>query len=115
MSDELPLGITILSSGGRTTVPKRVVEVLKLRYTPQEREKLLWLQEGDEVVVSKGTPESSFRKTMLSRGGTAAVPKHVRKALKLKSTLHREEKVIWIQKGDVIIVRKGLPQSVATN
>lgn len=115
LKDELPLGITLLSSGGRTTVPRQVIEVLKLRYTPQKREKILWIQDGDEVVVSKGTPQSSFRKTILSRGGRAAVPKFVREALKLKSTLHREERVIWIQKGEEIIVRKWTPQSIPTD
>ena len=115
MTDELVLGITILSSGGRTTVPRRVMELLKLRYAPQNREKILWIQDGDEVLVSKGTPQSSFRKTILSRGGMAAVPKHVRGALKLKSTLQREERVMWIQKGEEIIVRKGAPQSIPTD
>ncbi len=90
------------------------MEVLKLRYTPQKREKILWIQEGDEVVVSKGTLQSSFRKTILSRGGTAAVPKHIMEALKLRPTLHKEERMIWIQKGDEIIVRKGAPQSNPT-
>jgi bifunctional DNA-binding transcriptional regulator/antitoxin component of YhaV-PrlF toxin-antitoxin module len=114
LKNELLLGITILSSGGRTTVPKQVMEVLKLRYTSQKREKLLWLQEGDEIVVRKGTPQSSFRKTILSGDGTAAVPKHIREVLKLKSTLHKEERVTWIQKGDEIIVRKGTPHSNPT-
>ena len=58
MTDELALGITTLSIGGRTTAPRQVLEVLKLRYTPQKREKILWMQEGDEVVVSKGIPQS---------------------------------------------------------
>jgi hypothetical protein len=114
LTNELPLGITILSRGGTTTVPKQVMKVLKLRYTPQERGKLLWTQKGDEVIVSKGTPQSSFRKTMLRRGGRAAVPKHIMKALKLRSTHHNEERLLWIQKGDEIIVRKGTPESNAT-
>jgi len=109
LTNEFLLGITTLSSGGRTTVPKQVMEVLRLRYTAQKREKLLWLQEGDEIVVRKGTLQSSFRKTIISRDGTAAVPKHIREVLKLKSTLHNEERVIWIQKGDEIILRKGTP------
>jgi len=91
------------------------MEMLKLRYTPQKREKILWTQKGNEVVVSKGTAQSSFRKTILSRGGRAAVPKHVREALKLKSTLHREERMIWIQRGEEIIVRKGMLQSIPTD
>jgi translation initiation factor IF-1 len=111
LTNEFLLGITTLSSGGRTSVPKQVMEVLKLRYTPKKREKLLWLQEGDEIVVRKGTLQSSFRKTILSRDGTAAVPKHIREVLKLKFTLQKEERVIWIQKGDEIIVRKGTPHS----
>ena len=115
MTEELALGITILSSGGRTTVPRQVMEVLKLRYTPQKREKILWTQEGDEVVVSKGTPQSSFRKTILSRGGRAAVPKHIREVLKLKSTLHEEERMLWIRKGDEIVVRKGALQLSPTD
>ncbi len=114
LTDELRLGTTILSSGGRTTVPRQVMEVLKLRYTPQKREKLLWIQEGDVIVVSKGTLQSSFRKTILSRDGTAAVPRHIREVLKLSTTLHKEEKVIWIQRGNKIIVRKGPPQSNPT-
>ncbi len=107
MTIELPLGITILSAGGRTTVPKQVREVLKLNSTLHREDKILWTQEGSEVIVSKGTPQSSFKKTMLSRSGKAAIPKHIREFLELKSTLHREDRVIWLQKGDVIIVRKG--------
>ena len=114
MTNELLLATTTLSIGGRTTVPKQVMEVLKLRYTPQKREKLLWLQEGDEIVVRKGTLQSSFRKTILSRDGTAAVPRHIREVLKLKSTLHKEERLMWIQKGDEIVVRKGKPHSNPT-
>ena len=110
LTDELLLGITILSRGGSTTVPKQVMKMLKLRYTPQKREKLLWTQKGDEIIVSKGTPQSSFRKTMLRRGGKAAVPRHIVDFLKLKSTLHKEERMLWIRKRDEIIVRKGTLQ-----
>lgn len=85
-----------------------------MSYTPQKREKVLWMEEGDEVVVSKGTPQSDFRKTMLRRGGRAAVPRHISEALKLKSTLNREERVIWIRRGERIFVRKGNAQSVPT-
>jgi len=106
LTDELVLGITELS-GGRTIVPNRAMELLKLRYTPQKRQKLLWTQEGGDVVVKKGTLRSSFRKTILSRGGKTAVPKHIREALKLKFTPHGEETLVWIQSGDDIIVRKG--------
>jgi bifunctional DNA-binding transcriptional regulator/antitoxin component of YhaV-PrlF toxin-antitoxin module len=114
LADELLLGITILGRGGRTNVPKRVREVLKLKPTPHKKEKMLWAQEGDEVVVRKGTPQSSFRKTILSIDGKAAVPKHIREALELKSTLHWEERMTWIRKGDEVIVRKGTPQSSPT-
>jgi bifunctional DNA-binding transcriptional regulator/antitoxin component of YhaV-PrlF toxin-antitoxin module len=106
LTNEL-LGITILSRGGTMMVPKQVTEVLKLKPTAHKREKLLWTQEGDEIIVRKGTPQSSFRKTMLRRGGRAAVPKHIREALKLKSTLYNEERMLWLRKGDEIIVRKG--------
>lgn len=57
MTNEL-LGITILSGGGTTTVPKQVMKVLKLGYTPQKREKLLWTQKGG-IIVRKGTPQSN--------------------------------------------------------
>jgi len=91
------------------------MEALKLRYTPQKREKLLWTQDGDEIVVSKGTLQSSYKKSILSRGGTAAIPKHVRKFLKLESTPQKEERVKWLQIGDKVIVRKATPQSIPTN
>ena len=79
---------------------------LKLDYSPQKREKLLWTQEGEEVVVTKGTPQSDFRKTTLSRGDKAAVPKLVCEALKLKLTPHGEERLVWIQRGKDILVRR---------
>lgn len=91
------------------------MELLKLRYTPHRRQKLLWVQEEDDIVVKKGTLQSSFRKTILSRGGKTAIPKHVREVLKLKLTPDGEERLIWIQRGDDIIVRKGTPQSRMTN
>jgi hypothetical protein len=115
LTSELILGITILSKGGSTTVPKQVMKVLKLTYTPQKREKLLWMKKWDEIIVSKGTPQSSFRKTMLRRGGRAAVPRHIREALKVRSTLHKEERMLWIRKGDEIIVRKGALQLSPTD
>lgn len=90
------------------------MELLDLRYTSQKREKLLWTRKGDEIIVTKGTPQSSYQKTILSRGGRAAVPKHIRNALKLKSTLRREERMIWIRKGDEVIVRKGTSPSRPT-
>ena len=107
------LGVTVLVAvgghGGRTTIPKKVMEALKLRYSPQKREKLLWTQEGEEVVVTKGTPQSDFRKTILSRGDTAAVPKHICEALKLKLTPQRGESLVWIQRGEDILVRREAP------
>jgi hypothetical protein len=108
------LGVTVLVAvgrhGARTTVPKQVMETLKLRYSPQKREKLLWTQEGEEVVVTKGTPQSDFRKTILSRGDTAAIPQHVCEALKLKLTPLREEKLVWIRRGKDILVRREAPR-----
>jgi hypothetical protein len=91
------------------------MDVLKLRYTPQKREKIHWIQEGDEIIARKGTPQSSFMKTILTRSGKAAVPKLVREALKLKLTPQMEERVIWIQRGEDIIVRKGTPRSIPTD
>ena len=90
------------------------MEVLKLKPGLQKKEKILWTQEGDEIIVEKGTPQSSYKKTMLSRSGKAAVPKHVRETLKLKSMLHREERMVWVQKGGKVIVRRGAPQSSPT-
>jgi bifunctional DNA-binding transcriptional regulator/antitoxin component of YhaV-PrlF toxin-antitoxin module len=113
LADEL-LGVTALSKGGRTNVPKRVRDTMNLKPTLQKREKLLWTQEGDEITVSKGTPQSSFRKTILSRDGTAAFPRHIREALKLESTPSKEERVLWVRKGGKVVVRKGTPQSILT-
>jgi bifunctional DNA-binding transcriptional regulator/antitoxin component of YhaV-PrlF toxin-antitoxin module len=113
MTVELSLGTTILSRGRRTTVPKQVLEVLKLTALHQ-KQKILWTQEGNEVILRKGTLQSSFRKTVLSRDGSAAVPKHVRKALGLESTTRREERIMWIQKGTEILVRKGTPLQGST-
>jgi len=115
LTDELLLGITVLTSGGRTIVPDQVMELLNLRYTLQRRQKLLWIQEGGDVVVKRGTLQSSFRKTILSRGGKTAIPKHIREALKLNSTPRREEGLMWIRRGEDIIVRKGTPPSRKTN
>ncbi len=110
------LGVTVLVAvgghGGRTTIPKQVMEALKLRYSPQKREKLLWVQEGDEVVVTKGTPQSDFRKTMLSRGDMAAVPKHICETLKMKLVPHSEERLVWIQRGKDILVRREAPRKI---
>jgi bifunctional DNA-binding transcriptional regulator/antitoxin component of YhaV-PrlF toxin-antitoxin module len=115
-SSELPLAITVLSAGGRTMVPRQVREALKLETTPhEERVKLLWTLEGDEIIVSKGTLQSSYKKTILGRSGRAAVPKHVREALNLESTPQKEERMIWVRKGNEITVRKGMPESTPTD
>jgi hypothetical protein len=113
LTDELVLGITILSRGGTTNVPKQVKELLKLKTTPQKREKLLWTQQGDEIVITKGTPQSDWRKTMFRRNGTAAVPRHIREFLKL--TLHKEDRIQWLRKWDQVVVRKGPPLSNPTD
>jgi len=57
LTNELPLGITTLSTGGRTTVPKRVMKALKLRYTLHHEERVIWIRKGDEIVVRKGSPQ----------------------------------------------------------
>ncbi len=80
---------------------------LSLKPRPGERSKLLWTPAEDEVIVTKGTQQSDWRKTMLRKNGTTAIPKHIQKALKLKITPHDEEKVLWIRKGDQIVVKKG--------
>jgi len=87
------------------------MEVLGLKPTPDKKEKILWTLEGGEIVVTKGTQQSSFKKTKVTIDGTAAVPKHVREFLKLKSTLSKEETIAWVEKGDQVIVRKGKPRS----
>jgi hypothetical protein len=114
LTDEIILGTTLLSRGGSTKVPRKVTEVLKVRYSPQSREKLLWMEAGDHVVVTKGTPQSSFRKTMLRRGERAAVPRHIQEALELKSAPDKEERILWIRSGKEIIVRKGKAKSRPT-
>ncbi|MBI3859476.1 MAG: hypothetical protein HY296_04460 [Thaumarchaeota archaeon] len=114
MTDEHSLGTTVLTRGRKTIIPKRVIEVLELRPTPGHREKILWVQEGDEIVVRRGTTQSSSKKTMLRVGGRTAVPMHVREILNLESTLRKEETMVWIQKGGRVIVRKGTPRSSLT-
>lgn len=109
------MGITVVSEGGTTTVPKGVQELLRLKPTTDRSEKILWTQEGGDIVVSKGTPQSSFRKTMLRRSGRAAVPKHIMKALKLKPKFHIEDRLLWLQKGDQVIVRKETPKLIPTD
>jgi hypothetical protein len=113
LADELLLGITILGRGGTTSVPRRVMEMLELKPTRQTREKLLWTQEGEEIIATKGTLQSDWRKTMLRRNGSAAGPRHIREALEL--TLDKEERLLWIRKGDGVVVRKELRQSSPTD
>jgi len=83
------------------------MEVLELKPTPDKKEKLLWTLDGGEILVTKGTQQSSSKKTKVTINGTAAVPKHVREFLRLKSKLSKEETLTWIQRGDQVIVRKG--------
>jgi len=78
------LAETILNRGGTTQVPEKVMDALGLKPKPGERSKLLWTPAGDEVIVSKGTPQSDWRKTMLRKNGTAAIPRHIQKALTLR-------------------------------
>jgi hypothetical protein len=107
LGKELLLGETILNKGRTTYIPERVMEALSLMPRPGERSKLLWTPAGDEVIVTKGTPSSDWRKTVLRKNGTAAIPRHIQQALKLKIPSHEKESVLWIQKGDQIIVRRG--------
>jgi len=101
------LAETILSRGGTTQVPEKVMEGLGLKPRPGERSKLLWTPAGDEVIVTKGTPQSDWRKTMLRKNGTAAIPRHIQKALTLRISSHGEERLLWIRRGGQIVIRKG--------
>src|SRR6266446_2044957 len=100
------LAETILNGGGTTQVPVKVVEALGLKPKPGERSKLLWTPAGDEVIVTKGTPHSDWRKTMLRKNGTAAVPRHIQKVLTLRITSQGEERLLWTRRGDQIVIRK---------
>src|SRR5437667_5374576 len=84
LARDLLLAETILNRGGTTQVPEKVMEALGLKPKPGERSKLLWTPAGDEVIVTKGTPQSAWRKTMLRKDGTPAVPRHIQKALTLR-------------------------------
>jgi hypothetical protein len=101
------LAETILNKGGTTQVPEKVMEALGLKPKPGERSKLLWTPAGDDVIVTKGAPQSDWRKTMLRKNGTAAIPRHIQQALKLKMTQHSEERLLWTKRGDQIVIRKG--------
>jgi len=97
---------TILNRGGTIQVPEKVMEVLGLKPKLGERSKLLWTPAGDDVIVTRGTPQSDWRKTMLRKNGTAAIPRHIQKALTLRNSSHSEEKLIWIRRGNQIVIRK---------
>jgi hypothetical protein len=101
------LAETILNRGGTTQVPEKVVEALGLKPRPGERSKLLWTPAGDEVIVTKGTPQSDWRKTMLRKNGTAAIPRHIQQALTVKISSHGEERLLWMRRGDQIVITKG--------
>ncbi len=107
MARDFVLAETILKRGGTTQVPEKVMEALGLKPKPGERSKLLWTPAGDEVIVTKGTPQSDWRKTMLRKNGTAAIPRHIQKALTLRIIPHSEERLLWIGKGNQIVIRKG--------
>ena len=106
MARDLLIAETILNRGGTIQVPEKVMEALGLKPKPGERSKLLWTPAGDEVIVTKGTPQSDWRKTMLRKNGTAAIPRHIQKALTLRNSSHSEEKLIWIRRGNQIVIRK---------
>src|SRR5260370_31466739 len=106
LARDLLIAETILNRGGTTHVPEEVMEALGLKPKPGERSKLLWTPAGDDVIVTKGTPQSDWRKTMLRKNGTAAIPRHIQKALTLRNTSRSEEKLIWIRRGNQIVIRK---------
>ena len=101
------LGETTLNKGGTTNVPEKVMKVLNLKPKQGERSKLLWTPAGETVIVTKGTPQSDWRKTMLRKNGTTAIPRYIQQALSLKFTAYKEEKLLWMRSGDQIVVRKG--------
>ena len=101
------LGETILNRGGTTNLPEKMMEALGTEPKPGERSKLLWTPAGDDVIVTRGTPQSDWRKTMIRKNGTAAIPRHIQQALTLKISSHGEERLLWIRKGDQIVIRKG--------
>src|SRR5260370_1786352 len=97
---------TILNRGGTIQVPEKVMEVLGLKPKLGERSKLLWTPAGDDVIVTRGTPQSDWRKTMLRKNGTAAIPRHIQKALTLRNSSHREEKLSWIRRVTESVIKK---------
>lgn len=44
---------------------------------------------------------------MLRKNGTAAIRRHIQQALTLKINPGVEERLLWIRRGDQIVVRKG--------
>jgi hypothetical protein len=106
---ELILGETILNKGGTVNIPEKVIETLSLRPMPGERSKLLWTPARDEIIVTKGTPQSDWRKSMFRKNGTAAIPRHIQQALRLRVASKNGERVLWILKGDQVIIRKRTP------
>ena len=106
MTGELVLGETILNKVGAGKIPERVMEALALKPMPGERLKLLWTPARDEVIVTKGTPQSDWRKTMLRKNGTTTIPRHIRHVLRLRITAHGGGRVLWIQTGGQIVIRK---------
>src|SRR5437773_9510792 len=107
LAREFLLAATILNRGGTIQVPEKVMEALGLKPKPGEKSKLLWTPAGDEVIVTKGTPQSDWRKTMLRKNGTAAISGHIKKALTGRITSKGEERLLWTRRGDQIVIRKG--------
>ena len=104
--EERTLGSSVLSAGGTTPVPEEAMDAMGLRLGGDGREKILWTVHGVESIVARGRPQSSFRKTMLRKNGSTAVPKHVMKAMKLSSKPGREERLLWVQRGGQVVVKK---------
>jgi hypothetical protein len=108
LADEFQLGVSVVSPGGTTLVPMEVVELLELEPSFRGKEKILWTQRASEIVVTRGTPRSSYKKTKLRRGGRAAVPRHILEALQLRPAA-REERIMWMLRGNEIFVRRAGP------
>src|SRR5260370_7777186 len=86
LARELLLAETILNKGGTTQVPAKVMEALGLKPKPGERSKLLWTPAGDEVIVTKGTPQSDWRKTMTRKTANPPLPTHIHNTSTLTTT-----------------------------
>ncbi|HEV2225532.1 MAG TPA: hypothetical protein VGR56_01860 [Nitrososphaerales archaeon] len=112
MVRELILGETTLNKGGTVEVPEKAMEALSLRPMPGERSKLLWTPARNEAIVTKGTLQSDWRKSMFRNNGTAAIPRHVQQALKLRTASKNEDRVLWISKGNQVVVRKRTRTSI---